>query len=309
MPERAYFVNGNAPTLRTPLAADPEFGGGSLTLLESSQLRLQHSGSTSLANLILKGGELIYDGIGGGHAGLGSGGNDILQVESDSVIAFGEAGTLTLHSKLMGSAALTLAGDNESNTTLALAHPSHEFTGELRLRGGRLTATSPAALAGINITLEGGILDPSGELRSPNAVLVLASADSNVVFRHPMAFQAVKIISGEGNEISLEDGEYDSDALNELGLGVIFGEGEGTLIIGGPPPSLRITGVDDLGNGRIAIVWTSVPGVPYGIQSSQDLDSWEETESQQGADGPTTRYELERSKVKDFVRIVAKTAN
>ncbi len=309
---RAYFVNGNAPTLRTPLAADPVFAGGSLTLLDKSQLRLQHSGSAGLANLMLKGGQLFYNGISGGNVGLGAEGN-LLHLESDSTIGFSTAGTMTLHSRLTGTAALTITGDNESNTVI-LANPSNAFTGELRVQSGRLSATHPAALEDIDITLQGGIFDPGGDLNSPNATLLLASAESTVLFRHQMAFQSVKIAPADGNEIALEEGEYDSDDLNELGLGVIFGEGGGRLIIGGsltePEPSpLRIVTIEDLKNGRIAIVWTSAPGTEYGIQSSETLASWQEIDSLPGGAGPTTRFELERTKRGEFLRIVAKAEN
>ncbi|NCF85099.1 MAG: hypothetical protein GWQ08_06145 [Verrucomicrobiaceae bacterium] len=90
---KAYFVNGRAPLLRTPLETNPVFGGASLMLLEGSQLRLQHSGTANVPELVLNGGELVFDGVEGGNVGLGGG---TLSVTNESRIAPGNSGTISI---------------------------------------------------------------------------------------------------------------------------------------------------------------------------------------------------------------------
>ena len=303
---KAYFVNGRAPLLRTPLETNPVFGGASLMLLEGSQLRLQHSGTANVPELVLNGGELVFDGVEGGNVGLGGG---TLSVTNESRIAPGNSGTISIQSQITGEGVLVIAAQGEG-ATVAVNYRGNTFTGTWNIESGRLVAQDARALEGSNITMGGGGLDPGGNLNSPEATLTLASAESTVVFRHQMAFKSVKIVPEGGTEIALDNGEYDSAALSDMGLGFIFGEGDGLLIVGGvltePETSpFQILAVDDLGNGKLSVTWMSEPGVVYGIQMTPDLQApWQELGMEEGADGIETGFELERSEGLGFVRIV-----
>ena len=309
--QNAYFVNGSAPVLRSPLLPGPEFGGASLTMLEGSRLWLQHSGTAGVATLDLSGGEVVFNGIPGGNTGLGRG-SDLLSVESDSVIRFAVTGTLTLEAKITGSAQVTVAGTNEGST-LRLGNAANTFSGVWRVEGGTLTATASEALASTDIVMAGGILDAGGPLNSPASSLTLTSSESRIVFRYPMAFKTVSVVPQDGGDlITVPDGEYDSGDLSDFGLGEVFGEGNGLLIVGGeielPETSdFHIVSVRRTGEGKFAVTWTSEPNKSYGVQFSSDLNApWTELAETNEGDGGTTSREVTTNGNAGFLRVVEK---
>ena len=234
-----YLVLGDlAPNIRTPSTDSPVFGGRSLELQERTSLSLRQAEETTatVADLSISRATIRHGGT--GSLGLAGG----LEVLAPGMIELtGANKTLLLESDVSGEHPLTLnlnqSNDPESANTVEVSGNNASFAGGWTVRGGSFRAVGAGAVGTGDIRVIEAQFDADSPIQAPNATLFLEGPNSVIRLSADHSFQALKIVTLEGQTIDLipgfaETGVYNSGQLAQLLQSDAFFIGEGTLSIG-----------------------------------------------------------------------------
>ena len=310
---KPYFVNGSfAPNLRTPVEGNGTFKGASLELFSGAHLFVQ-SANAEVGNLVLKSGRLVHGGDQGSTVNLSG---DIKVVEPSFIFFDQNNATLELSAAVSGDQLLSLSqtspfrGKGLENGTVNLLGNNGGFIGGWEIQGITVKAASKNAFGASDITLIDATLDPDSNLNMPDQDLKLVGSLIQIVLDQDMAFATVS-----AGDFQFPEGTYTADDL--LGLGFTEDnviDGGGKLVVGGevdtgpdlepePAGDFRITSIEAFSVTEIQLVWTSVAGGTYTVETSADGEIWQDSRTDIGATADETTSTIERSDALRLIRV------